>query len=154
MRSPRPSQAHKRRQRHTRRVARNVGVAVVLLFVLAGSLAWLTAGNARQPAVAPSTARGDVAARVGADWRVGRVVALEPDVGYVRGPLIASGEYVALATGVGLSLPALLNVTESDPFLFLRIFASAPQRVPFSFTRPVMSAGGTPGGASPSAIQP
>ena len=38
------------------------------------------------------------------------------------------------ALPVGLSLQELRNVTESDPFLFLRIFTSAPQRVPFSFT--------------------
>jgi len=38
------------------------------------------------------------------------------------------------ALPVGLSLQELRNVTESDPFLFLRIFTSAPQRIPFSFT--------------------
>ena len=38
------------------------------------------------------------------------------------------------ALPVGLSLQELRNVTESDPFLFLRIFTSAPQRMPFSFT--------------------
>jgi ABC-2 type transport system permease protein len=38
------------------------------------------------------------------------------------------------ALPVGLSLQELRNITESDPFLFLRIFTSAPQRVPFSFT--------------------
>lgn len=38
------------------------------------------------------------------------------------------------ALPVGLSLRELRNVTESDPFLFLRIFTSAPQSIPFSFT--------------------
>ena len=38
------------------------------------------------------------------------------------------------ALPVGLSLQELRNVTESDPFLFLRIFTSAPQQIPFSFT--------------------
>ena len=38
------------------------------------------------------------------------------------------------ALPVGLSLRELRNVTESDPFLFLRIFTSAPQQIPFSFT--------------------
>lgn len=38
------------------------------------------------------------------------------------------------ALPVGLALQELRTVSESDPFLFLRIFTSAPQRVPFSFT--------------------
>src|SRR5262245_45786636 len=41
------------------------------------------------------------------------------------------------ALPVGLSLQELRNVTESDPFLFLRIFTSAQQRVPFSFTESI-----------------
>ena len=38
------------------------------------------------------------------------------------------------ALTVAPSLTELRNVTESDPFLFLRIFTSASSRVPFSFT--------------------
>ena len=38
------------------------------------------------------------------------------------------------ALTVAPSLTELRNVTEADPFLFLRIFTSASSRVPFSFT--------------------
>jgi len=93
---------HKRHQRHTRRVVRNIGAAIVAVVVIAGSLAWLTADQSSRPTIAPAGARGDA-------WLSARPVALEPDVGYVRGPLIASGEYVALATydrnGTGFKVP-------------------------------------------------
>jgi len=88
--------AQKRRQRHTRRAARNIGAFVALLVVLAGSLVWLTTDDGTQPAVSPAT-RDSVARKLGDAWLGARPVALTPDVGYVRGPLLQAGEYVTLA---------------------------------------------------------
>jgi hypothetical protein len=98
--------AHKRRQRHTRRIARNVGALAAGLLVVAGSLVWLTANDSTEPAVAPSPVRVKELADA---WLAARPFELEPDEGYVRGPLIASGEYVALATydrdGTAIKIP-------------------------------------------------
>jgi len=101
--------ARRRQQRRTRRVARDVGAVVVVLLVLAGSLVWLTAAHDTQPVVAPPS-RDSVASReLGDAWLGARPVALTPDLGYVRGPLLQSGEYVALSTyerdGSGFKMP-------------------------------------------------
>src|SRR5262245_56917140 len=87
--------SHKRRQRHTRRVARNVGALVALLVVLAASLAWLTTDDGSEPAVTP--ARRD-AREVPDAWLGARPVALAPGLGYVRGPLLQSGDSVTVAS--------------------------------------------------------
>src|SRR5262245_8754102 len=90
--------ARKRQQRHARRVARAVGALVVGLLVVAGSLVWLASDDSTQPAVAPSTVRDAVAARrPGGAWLGAQPLEIAPDIGYVRGPLLQSGEYVALA---------------------------------------------------------
>jgi hypothetical protein len=98
--------ARKRHQRHTRRVARNIGAVVVLLVVLAGSLAWLTADDGTEPAVAPTPVRVKEFADA---WLAALPLELEPDQGYVQGPLVVSGEYVALATydrdGAAIKIP-------------------------------------------------
>jgi hypothetical protein len=98
--------ARKRHRLHSRRVARNVGAVVVLLIVLAGSLAWLTADDGTEPAVAPTPVRVKELADA---WLAAQPLELVPDEGYVRGPLIASGEYVALATydrdGAAIKIP-------------------------------------------------
>ena len=82
--------ARKRHQRRTRRVVRDVGALVAFVLVVVGSIVWLARDDATQPAIAPSTVREDA-------WLGAHLVAVDPDVGYVRGPLITAGEYVALA---------------------------------------------------------
>src|SRR5262245_9497632 len=108
----------KRRQRHTRRVARYVSALVLLLVVLAGSVAWLTTDDGTEPAVAP-TSRDAFAVRTRGDaWLGARPVEIAPDVGYVRGPLIRSGEDVALAAydrnGAGFKVPPPSRVVRID----------------------------------------
>jgi hypothetical protein len=88
--------ARKRQQRHTRRVARNVVAAVALLVVLGGSLAWLTADRGTEPAVAPT--KRDSVPRLRDAWLGARPIELAPGLGYVRGPLVQSGDGVSLAS--------------------------------------------------------
>src|SRR4051794_17916298 len=78
----------KSRQRRTRRVARNISVAVVAVLVLAGSLAWLSADHGTEPAVAPTNRESVESRKLGDAWLGARPVEVTPDIGYVRGPLL------------------------------------------------------------------
>ena len=101
--------ARKRHQRRTWRVARNVGVAVVTVLVLAGSLAWLATDHGTESAVAPTTRDSVASRKLGDAWLGAEPVALTPDLGYVRGPLLQSGEYLEVAAydrdGAGFRVP-------------------------------------------------
>lgn len=110
--------AHKRQQRRTRRVARNVGALVALLVVLAGSLVWLTTDDGTEPAVAPASRNSVQSRKLGDAWLGARPVEIAPDMGYVRGPLLQSGEYVALSTydrnGNGFKMPPPSRLVRID----------------------------------------
>ena len=90
--------ARKRQRIHTRRVARNVGTLVVVFVLLAGSLAWLTTDTGSETAVAPSTRETVASRKLGDAWLGAQPVALTPDLGYVRGPLLQGGDYIELTT--------------------------------------------------------
>ena len=91
--------ARKRHQRATRRVARNVGAVVVVLLVLAGSLAWLTADGDTEPA-------GEYAAlaaynRDGTGFKVPSHVVRIDASGRVLDEVELQGEVLSLADGDG-----------------------------------------------------
>jgi len=99
----------KRHQRRTRRVVRNTSVALLALLVVVGSLAWLADERDSEPTVAPAGRESVASRKLGDAWLRAQPVALTPDLGYVRGPLLQSGDYLELATyerdGTGFKVP-------------------------------------------------
>jgi hypothetical protein len=94
--------AHKRRQRHTRRVARHVGVLAVAALAVVGSVAWFATDERSDPTVAARVTGTDA-------WRRAREISLAPDRGYLRAPIITSGADITVAAydrdGTGFKVP-------------------------------------------------